>query len=121
MFTVNLHVEHGDANNVVMSLLNSLPLDLGLNLSKLSNLSTYLDLASKYGNPTTVINANEEVFQAINYDSDDNNNYWAILSTDFVFMDVAIPLVADLDNEKIYESFTSSESKVLKSIKEYLN
>jgi hypothetical protein len=121
MFTVNLHLEHKDANNIVMSLINSLPSELNLNLSKLSNLTTYIELANKSSNSNTVINSNDEVLQAINYDSDDNNNYWAILSNDFVFMDVAIPLVADLDDEKLYESFSAHESKVLKSLKEYLN
>lgn len=121
MFTVNLHVEHKDGNNVVMSLINSLPSELYLGLSKLSHLSTYLDLATKYNNPITVINSNDMVLQAINYDSDDNNNYWAILTKDYVFMDVAIPLVANLDDEKIFESFLTTEVNVLKSLKEYLN
>lgn len=121
MFTVNLNVEHRDANNLVMSLINSLPSDLNLNLFKLSNLTNYIDLANKSSNPVTVIDSNDEIFQAINYDSDDNNNYWLILSKDFVFMDVAIPLIADLDDEKIYEPFTSYEIKILKSLKEYLN
>lgn len=121
MFTVNLHVEHRDANNVVMSLVASLPSELNLSLSKLINLSTYIELASKYADSNTVINANDVVLQAINYDSDDNNNYWAILTNDFVFMDVAIPLIADLDDEKIYESFSSHETDILKSLKEYLN
>jgi hypothetical protein len=121
MFTVNLQVEHTDANNVVMSLVNSLSSEINLTLSKLTHLSTYIDLASKYAEPNTVINTNDVVLQAINYDSDDNNNYWAILTNDFVFMDVAIPLIADLDDEKIYESFSLNEAKVLKSLKEYLN
>lgn len=121
MFTVKLHVEHRDANSIVMSLINSLPLELDLNLSKLTNLTTYIELANKSSNSNTVINANGEVLQAINYDSDDNNNYWAILSNDFVFMDVAIPLVADLDDEKMYEPFSAQEVQVLKSLKEYLN
>jgi len=121
MFTVNLQLEHRDANNIVMSLINSLPSELDLNLSKLSNLSTYIELANKSSDSNTVINSNDVVLQAINYDSDDNNNYWAILSSDFVFMDVAIPLIADLDDEKMYEPFSSHEVHVLKSLKEYLN
>ena len=121
MFTVNLQAEHKDANNVVMSLVNSLSSDISISLSKLIHLSTYIDLASKYAEPNTVINANDIVLQAINYDSDDNNNYWAILTNDFAFMDVAIPLIADLDDDKIYDSFSLIESKVLKSLKEYLN
>ncbi len=121
MFTVNLHVEHRDANSFVMSLINSLPSELDLNFSKLTNLTTYIELANKSSDSNTVINSNEEVLQAINYDSDDNNNYWAILSSEFVFMDVAIPLIADLDDEKIFEPFSAQECKVLKSIKEYLN
>jgi hypothetical protein len=121
MFTVNLQVEHKDANNVVMSLVNSLSSEINLSLSKLTHLSTYIDLASKYAEPNTIINTNDVVLQAINYDSDDNNNYWAILTNDFVFMDVAIPLIANLDDEKIYESFSLNEAKVLKSLKEYLN
>jgi hypothetical protein len=40
MFTVNLQVEHTDANNVVMSLVNSLSSDINLSLSKLTNLTT---------------------------------------------------------------------------------
>lgn len=121
MLTIKLNLEHKDINNPVISLLNLLEPEVSLSLSNLSNLSTYLDLASKHTNPTTVINANEEILQAINYDSDDNNNYWAILTSDFVFIDVAIPLVADLDDEKLYENFSSSETKVLKSLKDYLN
>ena len=121
MFTVNLHVEHRDANNIVMSLINTLPLELDLNLSQLTNLSTYIEVANKSNDFTTIINSNNIVLQAINYDSDDNNNYWAILSNDFNFMDVAIPLIADLDDDKIYESFSTGEVQVLKALKEYLN
>jgi len=121
MFTVNLHVEHRDANNIVMSLINSLPSDLDLNLSKLANLTTYIELANKSNDLNTVINSNKMILQAINYDSDDNNNYWAILSNEFIFMDVSIPLVADLDDDKMYEPFSLHEVQVLKSLKEYLN
>jgi hypothetical protein len=104
-----------------MSLINIIPSDLDLSLEKLTNLSTYLEMANKFPNSHTILNTNEEIYQAFNYDSDDNNNYWAILTKDFDFMDVAIPLIADLDNETIFESFSGTEVRVLKSIKDYLN
>ena len=121
MFTVNLRLDHKDANNVVMSLINSIPSELTLNFQMLLHLTTYMDMANRHPNPNTVINSTEEVLQAINYDSHDNNNYWAVLTKDYVFMDFAIPLIADLDNENIYEPFSANEARVLKSLKEYLN
>ena len=43
------------------------------------------------------------------------------LTNDFVFLDVAVPVLADLENTKVFDSLPSNEAEILRSLKEYLN
>jgi hypothetical protein len=121
MVTVNLQIDNDEINEATLSLLKSLPSYLNLNLIQFNNLSTYLEVANKYKYLNTVINSNNNILQAINYESDDNNNYWIILTNDYYFMDVAIPLVVNLDDNIMFASLSSDEAEILRSLKEYLN
>lgn len=102
-------------------LLNLFDENIDMNSSQLVNFSTYIEQSKKCKNPKNVITNHENIIQAINYDSDENNNYWIILDKKFNFMDVGIPLSGDLSNEKLYEDLSSEESEILKSLKDVLN
>lgn len=123
MSNINLQLNYQDANDNVKALFILLQLSptLCLNLVQLNNLTTYIEVSNKYPNVSNVISSNDKILQAINYESDDNNNYWIILSNDFLFIDVAVPLIADLSDTKIFDSLPANEAEILKSLKNYLN
>ncbi len=102
-------------------LLNVLDDITEMNSTQLINFSTYLEQVKKCKNPKNVITNHENIIQAVNYDSDDNNNYWIILDKKFNFLDVGIPMSGDLSNDKLYEDLPVEESELIKSLKDVLN
>ena len=121
MSSVNIQLEYSDTNANVSSLFELLPSTLNLNLSQLNNLSTYVEVANRYANAITIIESDDKIFQAINYDSDDNNNYWIILSKEFTFIDIAIPLVADFKNDQLFDGLSDKDIEMLESLKTFYN
>lgn len=112
---VNIELNLDDINeSSVLVFLNN---DLRLNVSQLHNLSTYLDQLKKTKNIRNMVSQYDDILHAINYDSDEVNNYWIILDINFNFLDVGIPVTADLDNESLYNSLSENEAKLVKSLK----
>jgi hypothetical protein len=91
-----------------------------LNSEQLHNLSTYLNLLSRYPDAKNINLNNSDIIHACNYDSDEINDYWIILDRQFHFLDIGIPQVADLDDIKIYVNFSEHEKKIIKILKEYI-
>ena len=121
MSSINIELEYAGQNSNVESLFKLFHSSLNLNLSQLNYLSTYVEVANRYPNAITVIEPDNRIYQAINYDSDDNNNYWIMLSKDFTFIDVAIPVVADLKNDQVFAGLSEKEVEFLESLKTFYN
>lgn len=101
-----------------------------LNTSQLHNLSTYLNLLSRFPNAKNIeyfthdTELTNDIFSnivhACNYDSDEINNYWIILDRNFNFLDVGIPQIANLDDDKLYTHLSEQDKKIVKLIKNLL-
>jgi hypothetical protein len=85
---------------------------------QLYNMATYIDVVRKNRSINT-INNNNNILQAINYDSDENNNYWIVLDTNLCLFDMGIPLNATFDNNKLFENLTNEEIDILSTILTY--
>jgi hypothetical protein len=96
--------------------------DIEMNIEKLNNFSTYLNLAKKYNsNDIIIINNHKNILQGINYSSDDDYLYWIILTHDIEFLDVMIPIIYDTNDETIYSNLSDNEIDIFKNIKSYLS
>lgn len=118
---MNITLTLNPDENILMSKIVAENETLTLNSTQFYNLATYLDLIKRYNNPKNIINNHENILQAYQYDSDDTNNYWAIIDKEYNFIDVGIPFTVDFENDKIYENLSFDEIKLIKSIKDYLN
>jgi hypothetical protein len=112
---VNIELNLDDVNN--SSILMFLNNDLNLNVSQLNSLSTYLEQVKQTKSLKNFVSNHCDILHAINYDSDEVNNYWIILDKNFNFMDVGIPVTADLDNDNLYNGLSENESKLIKLLK----
>lgn len=112
---VNIELNLDDINE--SSVLMFLNTELRLNVVQLHNLSTYLVQVKKAKSIKNFVSDHDDILHAINYDSDEVNNYWIILDKNFYFLDVGIPVTADLDNETLYDSLSENEAKLVKSLK----
>lgn len=92
-----------------------------LNSTQLLNLSTYLNLLSRYPDAKNKIEINSEIIHACNYDSDEINDYWIILDREFNFLDIGIPQIANLDDDKLYVHFSEHDKKLIKIIKDLIS
>lgn len=112
---VNIELDLNDiADSSILMFLNN---DLGLNVTQLHNLSTYLEQVKKAKTTKNFVSNHYDILHAVNYDSDEVNNYWVILDKNFNFLDVGIPVTADLDNENLYNNVPDNESKLIKLLK----
>ena len=94
---------------------------LTMTTSQLYNLSVYMDVIKKSKGEKKMINNQDNILQACNYDSDDNCKYWVILDRDLNFTDIGIPFNVNLDNEKSFENLPEFESNIIKLIKKCEN
>jgi hypothetical protein len=85
---------------------------------QLYNMATYIDVVRKNKNINT-INSSNDILQAINYDSDENNNYWIILNNNFCLFDMCIPSNASFENNKLFENLSNDEIDILSTILTY--
>jgi hypothetical protein len=90
-------------------------MEFDLNISQLNNLGIYLDLLVQYKNPKKIITNHDNIMQAINYDMDENREYWFILDKQFYFMDVGIPHNM-ADKMELYDNLTEFEIELVKSV-----
>lgn len=103
-------------------LFNHFKQEIEMNITKLTNFSTYINLAKKYNNTNNIIiNNHKNILQAINYDIDEDNNYWIILTNEFIFLDIMIPAIVDLDNNDLYENLSEQEIEIIKCLKNFIN
>jgi RIO-like serine/threonine protein kinase len=107
---VNINLNLNDVDSSSILFLNK---DITINVSQLYNLSTYLEQVRKIKNIKNFITEYHEILHAINYDSDDINNYWIILDRDYNFLDIRIPQIIDPNNEKIYTHLSELEIKII--------
>jgi len=112
---VNIELNLDDINE--SSILIFLNNDIRLNVFQLYNLSTYLDQVKKAKRIKNFVSDYDDILHAINYDSDEVNNYWIILDKNYHFLDVGIPVTADLDNETLYNSLSDKEANLVRSLK----
>ncbi len=112
---VNIELNLDDiTNSAVLAFLNT---NIVLNVNQLYNFSTYLDQMRKIKTITNYVTDHDNILHAINYDSDEVNNYWIILDKNFTFLDVGIPITADLDDESLYTNLSEPDANLVKSLK----
>jgi hypothetical protein len=90
-----------------------------LSIDKLYNVSSYLKEASKYINNlqnNNIINNNNNIIQAIKYKNDNYNIYWILLTNDYIFYDIMIPLNSD---DIIIEKLDENEKNIIKILLDY--
>lgn len=89
---INLHLnkEEKDLFNVIIKEIAT----KDLNIDKLYNISTYFKTAIKYSDKQ-IINNNQNILQAIKYKQDNYNIFWILLTNDYIFYDIMIPLNID--------------------------
>lgn len=95
-------------------------MQFNLSINQLYNFATYMDLLRKYKNPKKIINSNDTIIQAINYDMDDINNYWIVLDKNFIFMDIGVPHKLSTSDDNLYYNMSEDETNIIKSIREFL-
>lgn len=119
IININLQDEKYSTNNTMKCLCDNIVCipSLKLSLAQLTNLSTYLDFVDKYPNTINVINKIDNIIQALNYDSDEFNNFWIILTNNYMLIDISIPLYADFNNDKIFDNLSLEEIKIVKLLK----
>ena len=119
IININLQDEKYSTNNIMKCLCDNIVCitSLNLSLSQLINLSTYLDFVDKYPNTINVINKVDNIIQALNYDSDEFNNFWIILTNNYMLIDISIPLYADFNNDKIFNNLSLEEVSIIKLLK----
>lgn len=88
-----------------------------LNINQTLNLSNYLQQASKTSPSSVFITNRDEILHAINYDSDENNDYWIILDINYIFYDINLPHVIDLSNNSMLNNLSEHEIKLVKLLK----
>jgi hypothetical protein len=85
--------------------------------NQLNNLATFIDVVKKNTmTKYTEINNNNNILQAVNYDRDENNNYWVILDMNLRFYDIGIPVTATIENNKLFESLSNDEIDIVSTI-----
>jgi hypothetical protein len=114
---MKVYIKLNITDNENSSILNFLSNDISLDINQLYNLSTYLEQTRKIKNIINFVNDLDNILHAIQYDSDDVNNYWMILDKNFNFMDVSIPLTTDMTNENIFYNMSEYEANLIKSLK----
>lgn len=123
MIKINLGFENSSI--VIANILKKIPPSIELNVTQLIHLSTYLELVDRYQNKlsdTLVVNKTFPalILHAVNYDHDDNNNYWAVLSNEFYFMDLSIPHIVNLNDITVSDNMNEKELDIFKSLRDYL-
>lgn len=98
-------------------LLSDFSNNLNLTFEQLCNFTTYINKIKSYndGNSLTIKNK-KNVLHAINYNLDDNNNYWMILTNNYEFFDIMIPIHLDLNNNEIYNGLKQEVVEIIKII-----
>jgi hypothetical protein len=109
-------------NKNEMELFSNFKKDMEMNIEKLNNFSTYLNLAKKYNSDDIIIiNNHKNILQGINYSSDEDFLYWIIITQDMEFLDIMIPIIANMDNDSIYSNLTENEKEIVKTLKTFLS
>jgi hypothetical protein len=86
-----------------------------LSIDKLYNISTYLKTAVKYIDKKT-INNNSNIIQAIKYKNDNYNIYWILLTKEYTFYDIMIPLNID---DIIIDKLDNNEKNIIKILLDF--
>ena len=86
-----------------------------LSIDKLYNISTYLKTAVKYIDKQ-IINNNSNIIQAIKYKNDNYNIYWILLTKDYTFYDIMIPLNID---DIIIDKLDNNEKNIIKILLDF--
>ncbi len=94
---------------------------LNMTTSQLYNFSVYMDVVKKSKGIKRMINNQNNILQACNYDSDDNCEYWVVLDKNLNFTDIGIPFNLNTDNEKSFENVPEFESNIIKALRKCEN
>jgi hypothetical protein len=92
-----------------------------LSPKQLFNFSTYYVTFKNIENIIKLVNNVNNIIQACIYFSDKNQDYWMILTNEYVFFDICIPHNIDLDNTNVISDLSPYELNIIKELKEYLN
>ncbi len=92
--------------------------DVVLSVDQLHNISTYFVQLKKYPNPKYTISDMDTkiVLHAINYENDESNMYWLVLTKNFKFVDLGIPITLDLGSDSVYDRISDVDTNILKDI-----
>ena len=91
--------------------------NLNMTTSQLYNFCVYTDVVKKSKEVKRIINNQNNILQACNYETDENCEYWVILDKNFNFTDICIPLNLNIDTEKSFENIPEFESNMIKEIR----
>lgn len=103
-------------NNEQKELLKSFTTSkLELTLDKCHNFTQYYKL---FNDKTKKhINDIENIIHAHEYDRDDQNVYYFVLSTNFDLVDLSVPLNLDLSKTEFFSELSEDEIKIVKLLK----
>ena len=104
-----------DHKEMLKPILKDLAKDLVFDFNKCSTFCQYYNLFNN--KKTKIIKDNDNILHAHEYDKNDNNVFWLILSKDLVMLDLCIPNNLDLTNQSMLLNLTSEEIKMVKILK----
>ena len=109
---MEINIKLNKNENEILNVFNN---SIQLNIEQLCNMGTFLNKAKQY-NDFNVVKNKKNVLCAINYNLDDNNNYWMVLTKSYEFIDIMIPITLDLNNGKNFEDLKPEVVDIIKTI-----
>jgi dolichyl-phosphate-mannose--protein O-mannosyl transferase len=103
------------SNTEVITFSTLVDQEFDLDTTQLNNLATFMDVIKKNSIIRQYSNINN-ILQAVNYDNDDNNNYWIVLDINLSFYDIGIPHNAMIENNRLFENLSNVEIDIVSTI-----
>ena len=102
-------------NNEHKEMLKPIIKDLNMDFNKCSAFCQYYNLFNN--KKTKIVKDSDNILHSHEYDNNDSNTFWLVLTKELVMLDLCIPNNLDMTNQTMLLNLSSDEVKLIKLLK----